>query len=1205
MGKSITLKALRASADAQVPPRLGLRIVAVFVMLQLLLLAALLLLFPSTAGAAPVKGEISVSTKDGYARLVFSLSEETDADVRLNNGILIVAFKNAVDVSVDKIPIAAASYVGAARHDPDGKGVRLALNRKVTVNSMAAGEKLFVDLLPEGWTGLPPGLPLEVVEELARRAREAEKKARQELAAKQQRALPPVRVRVGVQPTFTRYTFALPNLVAVSTNRADDQMTFTFEAPLKFDLADVQAALPPTIAAIEAQSGTDAITMRFEFVGKVDVRTFREDTNYVVDVLPIARAEAAAEPDKSEPSLRMPEKAQTAPPPKPAEAKSAAAKPAEIKPAEAKLAEAARSEKAGAPAAPAVAKAAEPRVPPPEISEPPATIPAREAQDTKPAAPADPAAPVVVDVRRQGEALRLTFPFVVPTPAAVFRRTDTIWLVFDSQAPIDINKITTQSGRSIRNATVTRSRQGQVIQLKLDKPKLTSVGAEGLTWTVVVGDTMLEPTQPLTVLRLVQPGMRASAAIPFERPSQLHRVADEEVGDTLLVVTALGPARGFLKPQEFVEFNALVSTHGVVIQPRADDVTAEVADDKIVVARPGGLVLSGAGARASTAAPARNADGAGRAASGLFVLDPQTWGFDRESDFRERQTQLVAAAASADEAQRTPARLSLARFYLARDMMPEAKGVLDVTALDEHAAAEGSTLMLRGIANVMMGRGADAMKDLSQPSVANRTDAALWRALALAQQGKWSEAREGFRSLDTATATLPVELQRHAFTEAVRAAVEVHDYGAAQSLLNEFETLGPAPQQDAELTVLKGRVMEGLGRLSEALTFYKSAADSADRPSAVRAQLREITLRQSIGELKRDEATTALASLTTSWRGDETETEALQLLGRLYVEESRYRDAFQVMRTALVVYPNSDVTRRIQDDAAVSFEQLFLGGKGDGMAPIDALSLFYDFRDLTPVGRRGDEMIRKLVDRLVSVDLLDQAAELLQHQVDNRLQGAARSQVAVRLAVIYLMARKPDRAIQVLRASRSGDLPNELRSQRLLIEARAQSDIGRPELALEVIANLQGLEVERLRADILWKARRWRDAAEQIEKIYGERWNNFTPLADAERADILRAAVGYALSEDAIGLDRWRTKYAPKMADGPDRRAFEVVTTPFNINAPEFGDVAKVVAAADTLDGFLRDIRAKFPETTGPAAAAPPQPAAPGPGAAAATGKAG
>src|SRR5215470_8337925 len=93
-GKSITLRTLRAREDAQVPPRLGLRIVAVFVLIQLLLMAALLLLYPSVAGAAPVSGEVSVSTKDGYARLVFSMSEETDADVRLNNGILIIAFKH-------------------------------------------------------------------------------------------------------------------------------------------------------------------------------------------------------------------------------------------------------------------------------------------------------------------------------------------------------------------------------------------------------------------------------------------------------------------------------------------------------------------------------------------------------------------------------------------------------------------------------------------------------------------------------------------------------------------------------------------------------------------------------------------------------------------------------------------------------------------------------------------------------------------------------------------------------------------------------------------------------------------------------------------------------------------------------------------------------------------------------------------------------
>ena len=218
-------------------------------------------------------------------------------------------------------------------------------------------------------------------------------------------------------------------------------------------------------------------------------------------------------------------------------------------------------------------------------------------------------------------------------------------------------------------------------------------------------------------------------------------------------------------------------------------------------------------------------------------------------------------------------------------------------------------------------------------------------------------------------------------------------------------------------------------------------------------------------------------------------------------------------------------------------------------------------------------MIRRLADRLVAVDLLDQAAELLQYQVDNRLQGAARAQVATRLAVIYLLNRKPDKAQGVLRATRTADLANEIRIPRLLIEARALSDIGRHDFALEVIAGIEGREAMRLRSDIYWAARRWQQAAEQIELLYGERWKSFEPLTDAERADILRAGVGYALAEDKLGIARLRDKYAAKMADGPDRRAFEFVTGGLGASSAEFREVARIVATGDTLAGFLRDLQ--------------------------------
>lgn len=1165
-------------------------------------------------------------------RGLFSGSRKTlSSDVKLSNGILVVSFKRPVDVSVNRLDTNARGYVSAARRDPDGTAVRIALSQKVTVNSMAAGERLFVDLLPESWKGVPPGLPQEVVEELAKRARDAEKKIREQRLLAEQRQLPVTRVRLSNQPTFSRYVFDLPDLIAVSTDRGKDKFTLVFDAPLKFDLGDAIASQPPMVQKVETSIDNQTTKVAFTFNSKVDIRTFREDQNYVMDVGSLdvrdkrvdaalsakaAAPEAAAKSEpkaeaKAEPAAAAPAEA----PPVAAQAPMTAAPPA----APAPTATASKDPGAGAPVtnAPPASVPAQPAVVPPNAApadanapvmapKPPGEASATEiapesapmvsATDEKSSAASPAAAPlgapvfdesntVSVDMRRQSDNLKLTFPFKAPTPAAVFRRADMLWLVFDSDAKIDVAALNADPTHTIRSVALSRSGDAQVLLMRLERPRLTSMSAKGLSWIVTVGDTVLEPTTPLVITRNATAAPHANAVIPFDAPHALHRLRDPDVGDTLLVVTALGPARGFLKTQDFVEFSVLASTHGIVIQPLADDLSAQILPDKVTLGRPNGLTLSAVqgASRSNTFRP--------------VVFDPQLWGFDRQADFSERQKKLLDAAAAAADTKRTGPRLDLARFYLAQDMYPEAKGVLDVALSDDRPTAEDTTgVVMRAIADIMLGRPEDGLKDLSNPLVGNQNDAQVWRAVAQAKEGKWADARDGFRNSDSAIATLPIELQRMALKEAVRAALEVRDYAGAADRLNEFEAIGVSKDMEPEISVLTGRLAEGLGRNDEALAAYRAAAKSADRPASAQGKLREVILRYQLGDLKPGEVISELETLTTIWRGDDTEVEALQVLARLYTQETRYRDAFYVMRTAMQAHPNSEMTRRIQDEAAETFNSLFLAGKGNSMPTLDALSLFYDFRELTPIGRRGDEMVRRLAERLVTVDLLDQAAELLQHQVDHRLQGAARAQVATRLAVIYLMDRKPDLTLATLRGTQVTGLSNELRNQRLLIESRALSDIGRHDVALEVVASVPGPEAIRLRSDIYWAAKRWRESAEQIELLYGDRWRNFQPLNDAERADIMRAAIGYALDSDRLGIQRFREKYAAKMSEGPDRRPFDIVTTQFGSGGGELGEIAKSIAAVDTLEAFLRDMRVRFPETgsltplptpTPPPAAAP------------------
>jgi hypothetical protein len=306
------------------------------------------------------------------------------------------------------------------------------------------------------------------------------------------------------------------------------------------------------------------------------------------------------------------------------------------------------------------------------------------------------------------------------------------------------------------------------------------------------------------------------------------------------------------------------------------------------------------------------------------------------------------------------------------------------------------------------------------------------------------------------------------------------------------------------------------------------------------------------------------------------------------------------MKAAVIADTDAETTRLLQDEMQREFAALFLENKADKLDPVKALSLYYDFREMTPVGRLGDDMVRKLADRLISVDLLPQAAEVLNHQVENRLRGAARSQIAADLAVVYLLDGKPEQAIAVLNKTRQAELPASLERQRRVVEARALSDAGRSDLALEVLGTMDGQDVERLRSDILWKAQNWRAAGEARESLLGGRWSDPAPLDPAERMDVLKAAIAYSLGSDPLSLDRLRGKFAAKMANSPEASAFEVVTAPITNQGLEFRAVARDVAAVDTMKTFLDDYRRQYLSGTStdlptPAAApaAPPAPAGP------------
>ncbi|MEI8143859.1 MAG: hypothetical protein WCH83_00215 [Alphaproteobacteria bacterium] len=1152
----------------------------------------------------PIAGEVAASTAGGFARMIYSFPEVVGAEAKVSGGVLVISFRKPVQIDLAQLGVQLGAYVTAIRRDPDGASIRFALSQRLTVNTMEAGERVLVDLLPESWRGQPPGLPGDIVEDLVRRARDAERRAKLAEVQRTARLLPPVTVRVGNHPTFSRFVFSLPEAADISLDRRGDRLTIKINKPFNADLRQAKGGLPIFVPDILAETTSEDLAVHLAMPASADVRAFREDNTYVVDVSiksdqPVRSTSASASAPPSDvgvtslpgassvapaavpvPQRRAeaaPSRTATAAPVAPAT--TPARTPVQSRPAIVEApAEAARAPQPAVRAeAPAGAEGAAEPTPAPSATPPlpPAPAAAAAAPAPAPAANAAPArsGPVSLQVRQAGDTIRILAPFNRDIPGAVFQRGDTLWLVFDAGETIDLASLQSDGAGIFSSVDATRSNTGTAVRLGLDRQRLASASRDGTAWIVTLAETVLEPPRPLTLSRQRTPDGALTVAVPFADAGSIHRLTDPLAGDELVVVTGMGPARSFVRGMDFVEFALLGGSHGIVVQPLADDVMVTYAAETVSIGRPRGLTVT------QTSAQSQAAPRTSRRAR-LVNFDQELWSVDENAPFLTRESDLIAHAAAVHETQRTAARLALVRFYMARQRWPEAKAIVDlIMRQDRRVTEDGSMNGLRGILQALLRRPTEALRDLSHPAVGAAPDASRWRALALTVDGRFRDAHEAFEQAGGVGQDLPPPLARELLSAAATAALEVGAIPVALRHAAEIEEIGIPEDHEQAHALLRGRISEAEGQAKEALRSYARAINGPDLITRAEGEQRQLALRQRIGEVPIKDAIEALSTMSLGWRGDATEARTLALLARLQGNDGKFRDAFTTLRGAMRAYPRDESVRAAQDELARRFEDLFTAGQADAMSPVDALALYYDFRELTPPGRRGDEMIRRLADRLVAVDLLDQAASLLQHQVERRLTGAARAQVAARLAVIQLMNRKPSLAMQTLRSTRIADLPEELRQQRYLLEARALADNNMPNQALELLGEVTSKESDLAKADILWSAQRFKESSELVERMLSTRRNG-SPLSEDERRQVLRSAIGYALSDDTLAQERLRTRFRALMSGTPDARSFDVLTAPIETRGVEYREIARSIADLDTLQSFLKSYRERYPTET-------------------------
>jgi tetratricopeptide (TPR) repeat protein len=707
--------------------------------------------------------------------------------------------------------------------------------------------------------------------------------------------------------------------------------------------------------------------------------------------------------------------------------------------------------------------------------------------------------------------------------------------------------------------------------------------ADGATWTLALGPGVQKPATPVKAERDADapaPALRAQVS----GATRSLWLDDPVVGDRLAVVTALGPPKGVPGRRSYVDFALLPSAQGLAFEPQVADLKVAVDGEWVRISRPKGLDISTVVAAAGAKGKPAVALGLPQPAPLPGLVDYVQWSRTGEMGFMARYSQLQNAAAdeagreaAGDRAAGLNARMGLARFLVGSQLSYEAIGVLNLL-LRHHQELAGDPEFrgLRGAARAMVGRYKEAENDFSVAVLADDPASSLWRGYIASKENDWQASADAFaKGMSAMNQFTPAWQSRFARAYA-ETAVELGKLSVASTevALSIAQTRDPVEQLQTRL--VQARLIEAMGYPKRALPLYDAIARAPLDMLSAPARMHAAELRLQLGQINRTQAISLLDGLRFRWRGDRVELELIRNLGQLYLQGGHYREALETLRSIAGAPIQAPEMADIHNDLAGAFRALFLDGRADGLEPIQAVALWYQFKDLTPVGSDGDLMVRKLARRLVDVDLLSDAEGLLKYQVENRLDGVAKAQVATDLATLYIMDRKPEAAVEALNGSRSTLLPKALQDQRRMIEARAWLALNQNDHALELVGKDNSPDADGIRAEVAWRQRQWPLAGDLLEKMLGDRWKRADALAPEEEAMLLRAGVAYSLANDNAGLDRLRGRFGGFVDHARSADALRVALAGPEAMPTLTRDFGKVAADTDIFAGWVERMKQKF-----------------------------
>lgn len=708
-----------------------------------------------------------------------------------------------------------------------------------------------------------------------------------------------------------------------------------------------------------------------------------------------------------------------------------------------------------------------------------------------------------------------TLPFATNVGAAAFQRGSRAILVFDARQPLDLSQL--RASPTLGTAVVNLLPQATLVSFDLPRGNRVQLDKVAEGWRVQVG-----PGGEGTPVTIQQHADRV--VFGLFHPSHVVVVPDPLSGAPLLVGTIrpkAGAGAAMSVPRQTPAYKILPAWLGVVVEAASDGLQLRARSNSFVLHVPPALLAhlpASTAALASAAALTRVFDFPDLSTSALF---------------RRMRGEVASAAMSPPRARFLP-RVAAAQAMMALGLDAEAYGVLEVARADDpRSAGRSNAAALQSVAALLNG---DLGQDERMPTALSPTsdEGAFWRAIADAARDERAPASAAvFAVTMPLVASYPAAVRSKLLPLIAETLVRGGQGAAADALFDGFPN-------DRALRLAHAMRLQQKGDTTQALAEYEALAAGKDRLVRVRAAVRAVRLRHHLGQLDAAATADGLDRLIVAWRGGKRELALRLRIARLRTEAGQFRAALQMLRESQALFPDSAPAIRLQTGNV--FTALLAGDRAKAVKPLELVAIAEDFASSVPDGPAGDHLAELLADRLVKLDLPDQAAPVFDRLMRNAVAGAPRARFGAQLARVQLEGGDATAALAALQFSEAPDLPPALAEERTLVLARAEAKLGKLSDAVAALSGVGTARADDLRASLLEGAKDWPGALAALRDLASKRVPLTGMLAPDQQEIVLREASAALQAGDQQALAALRDADGVRMSAGPRAALFQLLT---------------------------------------------------------------